>query len=103
MTTGKTLRFQVHVQPGAGKSQIVGAHGDGIKIKVAAPPVGGAANEALIDLLAERLRLPKRSLRIVRGQSSRQKLVEVDESHAGECRPRLEALLTTVDKVGPRR
>lgn len=103
MTAVKTVRFQVHVQPGASKTQIVGAHGDGIKVRIAAPPVDGAANEALIELLARRLGVPKGGLHIVRGTSGRQKLIEIGEPYAVECRSRLAALLGTVDKGEPRR
>jgi uncharacterized protein (TIGR00251 family) len=93
----------VQVQPRAGESRIVGPYGGGIKVRIAAAPVDGAANEALIDLLAGTLHIPRRSIRIVHGTSSRLKLVEVDDDQAAVCRSRLEALLHAVDKAGPRR
>lgn len=52
-------------------------HGDALKIRLAAPPVEGRANEALVDFIAEALGLPKRSVRIVAGEKSRDKRVEV--------------------------
>ncbi len=48
-----------------------------LKARLVAPPVDGAANEALVALLAERLNLPKRAIQIVRGATSRQKTVEI--------------------------
>ena len=48
-----------------------------LKAHLTAPPVDGAANEALVALLAERLKMPKRAIQIVRGASSRQKMVEI--------------------------
>jgi uncharacterized protein (TIGR00251 family) len=103
VTAVKGLRFRVFVQPRAGRSEIVGTRGDGIKVRIGAPPVAGAANEALITLLAESLRISRSSIRIVGGMRGRQKLIEVDASLSVACRARLEALTHTVDKSGPRR
>ena len=61
-----------------------------ITARLTAPPVDGAANEALITLLADRLHLPKRAIRIVRGATSRQKMVEIDQLTLDELRTRLE-------------
>lgn len=102
MTASQPLRLKVLVQPRARRTQIVGRHADGLKVQVSAPPVDGAANDAVIELLATALRLPRRNLHIVQGASSRQKLVEVDGADTA-CRQRLEALLQTVDKGEPRR
>jgi uncharacterized protein (TIGR00251 family) len=75
---GTTLRFNVHVQPRAFRSEIVGLHGDALKVRVAAPPVDGAANDALIELLADALGIARAAVRIVSGATSRGKVVEVD-------------------------
>jgi len=75
MTTG---RIKVYVQPRASKSEVVGLHGDAVRIRVAAPPVDDAANEALIALIADRLGVAKRCIRVVAGRSSRRKIVEVE-------------------------
>ena len=53
-------------------------HGDALKVRLAAPPVDGAANEALVALLAEELDVARRSVRIVSGEASRSKTVQVD-------------------------
>lgn len=67
----------VHVQPGAGKAEIVGAHGEALKIRLTARPVEGAANTALITFIADTLGLARREVRILRGEKSRQKVVRV--------------------------
>ena len=75
---GSSVRVSVHVQPRATRSEIVGLHGAALKVRLHAPPVDGAANEALVALLAERLGVARRSVRVVAGLSSRAKTVEVD-------------------------
>jgi hypothetical protein len=72
------VRVSVHVQPRATRSEIVGLHGAALKVRLQAPPVDGAANEALVALLAERLGVARRSVRVVAGLSSRAKTIEVD-------------------------
>jgi YggT family protein len=97
------LRLHIHLQPRAARSRIVGRHGDAIKIQVHAPPVDGAANAALIDLLADTLDVPRRAVRIVQGATGRDKLVEIQSSDPAACRQRLEAALQPrVDKAGGR-
>ncbi len=66
----------VHVQPRAAKTEYVGLYGESaLKIRVVAPPVDGAANEALCQFLAKYLRLPKNAVVIISGTGSRQKRV----------------------------
>jgi len=67
----------VHIQPKASTTECVGIHGDAIKIRVAAPPVDGAANDALIQFIARRLSIPTASVRIHSGASGRHKRVLV--------------------------
>ncbi len=67
----------VKLQPRASKNEICGPLGDELKIKVTAPPVEAAANQALLDLLAEKLDCPRGAVRIVRGQTSRHKIVRI--------------------------
>jgi hypothetical protein len=67
----------VRVQPRASRTELVGRHGDALKIRVAAPPVDGAANEALVRFLAERLGVPSSSVAVTAGASGRLKTVAV--------------------------
>ena len=73
----KTIRVRVHVQPRASRSEIVGFHGEAIKVRLTAPPVENAANEELVSLLARALRLPSNAVRIVAGARGRSKVVEL--------------------------
>jgi uncharacterized protein (TIGR00251 family) len=72
------VRFSVHVQPRASRSEITGSHGEAFKVRLTAVPVDGAANEALVDFISERFAVPSRAVRIVSGAHSRAKIVEVD-------------------------
>jgi uncharacterized protein (TIGR00251 family) len=72
------VRVAVRVQPRASRSEIVGVHGDALKVRLAAPPVDGAANDALVALLSSAFAIPRRAVRILAGESSRSKLVEID-------------------------
>ncbi len=71
------VRFAVRVQPRASRVGVDGLHGDAIKVRVHAAPVDGAANEAVIEVIADALDVAKRDVRIVSGDSSRSKVVEV--------------------------
>lgn len=79
----------IHVQPRAKHTAVVGAHGDAIKIRLAAPPVDGAANEALVRFLAERLGVRRSDVTIVRGVTGRRKVVRVAGMTAAAARDRL--------------
>jgi uncharacterized protein len=72
------VRFAVRVQPRASRSEVVGIHGDALKVRLTAPPVEGAANDQLVELLAKVFRVARREVRIVAGGSSRSKIVEID-------------------------
>ena len=77
----------------------MGRHGDALKVQVHAPPVEGAANAALLELLADTLQLPRRAIRILRGSTGREKLVEVDCPDHTVCLRQLQAVLQAcVDK-----
>ena len=78
--------MQVHVQPRASRSEVVGTHGAALKVRLLAPPVDGAANEALVTLLAEELGVPRRDVRIVQGATSRAKVVEIEGKTADAVR-----------------
>ena len=71
-------RISVTLSPGAPRSEIVGRHGAGWRARVTARPERGRANEALVELFADALGLPKARVRVVAGHASRRKIVEVD-------------------------
>ena len=75
---GDAVTLEVHLQPGARRSAIVGEHGGRLKIALRAPPVDGRANAELLAFLAERLELPRTALRLVAGASQRAKRVAVE-------------------------
>lgn len=75
---GDAVRFPVRVQPRASRTEIVGELGGAIRIRLQAPPVDGAANDALVQFLARTFGVGRRDVRIVSGMSSRSKLVEID-------------------------
>lgn len=69
--------LQVHAQPGAKRTEVVGLHGDCIKIRLASAPIDGKANQCLIGFLAERLNVRKSQISIEQGLSGRRKTVHV--------------------------
>lgn len=69
--------IQVKVIPRSSKKEIAGVEGNTVKIKLTAPPVEGAANEQLIELLSEILNIKKSSIIILKGESSRYKTVKI--------------------------
>lgn len=70
----------LHIQPGAKKTEVAGEHGDALKIRLAAPPVDGKANAALIAFVADRLGVAKSAVSLKSGQTSRRKVLEVSEA-----------------------
>ncbi len=77
---GGKLELTLHVQPGARRTEIAGLHGDALKIRLAAPPVEGKANAALIEFLARTFAVPQRQVALIRGEKSRDKVVVVTGS-----------------------
>ena len=69
----------VHAHAGAGRSEVVGRHGDALKIRVAVPPERGRANEAIAQLLAETIGVPAASVSITSGEKARAKRFTVDD------------------------
>jgi len=67
----------LHIQPGAKKTEVAGLYGDALKIRLAAPPVDGKANAALLAFVADRLGLAKSAVVLKSGQTSRRKVLEV--------------------------
>ena len=72
------VRISVYVPPRASKTAIAGLHDGAIKIRLAAPPVDGAANAALIEFIAERLGVARSRVRLVSGASARRKIIEIE-------------------------
>jgi len=87
--TASATRLTLRVAPGARRSQVVGRHGDAWKVRVAAAPEAGRANEALRGLLAEALALPRQAVTVVSGHGSRDKLVEIEGIGPEETERRL--------------
>lgn len=81
--------LKLKVVPGASRSEIVGWLGDALKIKVAAAPEKGKANDAVEKLLCKALQLPRGSVQIVAGQTSQQKLVAIDSMTLEEVKAML--------------
>jgi hypothetical protein len=81
--------IQVHLQPGARRSAVCGEHCGRLKIATAAPPLEGRANDALVEWLAGRLGLPRRQVRLVSGQRSRDKTLRATGIDAAEAGRRL--------------
>ena len=73
--SGDDVVLTLHIQPGAKKTAVAGAHGEALKIRLNAPPVDGKANDCLIAYLADLLGLPKSRVVLESGQSSRSKRV----------------------------
>lgn len=82
-------RINVRIQPRARAKEIVGWRDDALVIRVTAPPLDGRANEALCELLAERLGVPKRNVSVVRGTAARDKVVAVEGLDDTALRSRL--------------
>ncbi|MGD8833971.1 MAG: DUF167 domain-containing protein [Desulfobacteraceae bacterium] len=76
--TTNGLTFSVYVQPRSSRLDIVGSHQQALKIKLTAPPVGGAANRQCIQVLAKTLQLPKSTLTITCGQTNRRKHIRIE-------------------------
>lgn len=86
---GASTRLRLRVLPGSPKPGIVGRHGDAWKLRVAAPPERGKANEATLELLAKTLAVEPSDLRLVSGHGARDKTVEVKGLSADEAERRL--------------
>lgn len=67
----------LHVQPGASKSELAGLHGDALKLRISARAVEGAANAAVLDFVAGWLDVPRRAVKLLRGEKSRRKTLWV--------------------------
>ncbi len=75
---GSAVVLTLHVQPGAKRTEVADAHGDALRIRLAAPPLEGRANAELVRFLAVAFGVPQRNVGIVRGESSRRKVVRIE-------------------------
>jgi uncharacterized protein (TIGR00251 family) len=94
------LVLEVHCQPGAGRTHVVGRHGDALKVRVAAPPEAGRANEALLATLAEGLGVPAAAVTLAGGATSRRKRVRIAGLEADELADRLAKLADAASGAG---
>jgi uncharacterized protein (TIGR00251 family) len=74
---GNDVILNLHIQPGAKQTEVVGLHGDALKIRLAAPPVDGKANDALVAFLAKKLGAGRTAVEVISGQTARAKRVRV--------------------------
>ncbi|VAX20861.1 COG1872 [hydrothermal vent metagenome] len=84
------VRLKVYVAPRASKTAVAGYYGEALKIRLAAPPVDGAANEALIAFIAKLFKTPKSGISIVGGIKSKRKVVEIEGVDLDRARTTLE-------------
>jgi uncharacterized protein (TIGR00251 family) len=89
--TGDAVTFAIKVHPRAKKNAITGELGDALKVSVTTPPVEGRANLACIELLAKLLKVPRSSVTIASGQTSRNKVMRVTGLSAHQVRERIGA------------
>lgn len=75
-----TVTLILHVQPGAKRTEITGLHGEALKIRLAAPPVEGRANEALLRFIAECFEVPLRQVQLKQGSQSRHKQITIQDT-----------------------
>jgi uncharacterized protein len=94
----ETTRLRLRVSPGANRPSVVGRHGEAWKIRVAAAPEGGRANDAVIRLLADTLSVPREAVTLVSGHGARDKIVEL----AGLGPSQIERRLTSAAGKEPR-
>lgn len=80
------VRLNVYVQPRASKTEVAGVHDDALRVRVAAPPVDGAANSELIGFLRKALRVRRSDIEILMGGSGRRKTIQVRGRSAQEIR-----------------
>lgn len=92
--TAAGVTLTVHAQPRAKKSEIVGLHGGALKVRIAAPPVEGAANEEIIAFFVKLLEVPRSAITMKQGRQSRHKVLEI-RGDAAELASRIAAQVAT--------
>ena len=96
-----SARLRLRVSPGAARARIVGRHGAGWKVRVAAAPERGKANEAVVELLAGTLGVPRRDVSVVSGHTAREKIVELGGLTPDEIDRRLASAVAPDGPAGP--
>lgn len=89
----KGASFAVRVQPRASRNAVAGELGDALKVALTAPPVEGKANEACVEFVANLLKVPRSSVTIASGETSRNKVVRIAGMRASEVEQRLRAVI----------
>jgi len=87
--SGQGLLLSIHAQPGASRTKIVGEYGESLKVAVQAPPVDGAANEALTDFLAEVFGVGRKNVALKSGATGRKKIFLISELSVADAEARL--------------
>jgi uncharacterized protein (TIGR00251 family) len=87
--TDRGATFAIRVQPRASRNAVAGEMGDALKLALTAPPVEGKANEACVEFLANLLKVPRSSVTIASGESSRNKVIRITGLSAGQVERRL--------------
>ena len=90
----QNTNVEVHLQPGARANEIVGLDGNILRVRVTAPPREGRANEALLALMAQELNRPKSDLSIIRGHSSRHKVISISGLSPEELKERISRIVS---------
>jgi uncharacterized protein len=90
--------LNIFIQPRSSKNRVTGRHGDALKIKITAPPVGGAANKMCIQYLSKWLDIPKSSIEIISGHTGRTKRVLLRLGNDEKNRKRIRSTLSSISK-----
>ena len=90
-TINRMVRIRVRVTPRAGRDRIDGPRDGVLRVRLAPPPIEGQADEALVRLLASTLGVPRRDVRVVRGDTAREKLIQIDGLEEADVWRRLDA------------
>jgi hypothetical protein len=90
---GMFARLEVRIQPGASKNKIISYENNILKMKIAAPPIEGKANQKLVDFLSDNLDIAKSNIRIKVGMTGKCKILEINDISSEELKHRLESLV----------
>jgi len=95
--------LSVYVQPGAGRTELIGRHGAALKVRVAAPPTGGRANDAVVELVAKVFNVKPPTVAVIGGPTNRQKRVKLTGVDLADARRILDTALDDISPSTPRR